>query len=170
MPVPFKKFLQSLTEEELRDELHLLYKRFPQLREYYAVELSERPGEVLDKYKRKLRRAFFPTRGRGKRGRSQSRTILRDFRAINDRSRDLTELYFYRAELLAEYAVTHRRDSDAFLNSVTTAFTEACSLAHEHVLLDEFRPGAEALARKYNRPERLRRLSLWGVYREWFGG
>ncbi len=164
----FKKFVASLTEEELREELSVLYQRFPQLREYYAVELSDDPRRVLENYKGKLHKTFFPKRGRGKRGRSESRKVIRAFRAVSDRTTDLAELLFYRAELMADYAAAARADSDQYNKSVHTAFEEACRYVQGELLLDVYREGARALAEKYNGNRRARGVRLLGIYREYF--
>ena len=108
----FTKYLKHLEEDELRDELQRLYDRFPVLREYYQMELGD-TKRVVDKYKAALHKAFFPTRGRGKRGRSQSRKLIKKFAEVSIHPKDLVELHFYRAELMAGYIQAMRIDSEA---------------------------------------------------------
>ncbi|MEM6771675.1 MAG: DUF6155 family protein, partial [Bacteroidota bacterium] len=76
----FLRLLKELDEDELREELRMLYDRFPVLREYYKLELSANTTKVLEKYKKDVRKAFFTGRRRmGKRGRSNSNKILKAF-------------------------------------------------------------------------------------------
>lgn len=159
----FNKYLAHLDEDELRTELTSLYTRFPILREYYAMELTD-PKKVIDKYKAGMRKAFFPTRGRGKRGRSQSSKLIKRFAAISIHPKDLVELHFYRAELMTEYIAARRIDSEAFHASTLKTFEQACKMAEREVLLDYFSEGARQLAELFERQRRDRQHSMWPVY------
>ena len=165
----FKKFLNELTEEEMREELQTLHRRFANVREYYRVELSDDPGAVLKTYQAKLHKTFFPKRGRGRRGRSQSRKVIKEFTAVSDRKRDLTELLFYRAELMGDYIMAYRLDNEGFLTSTAAAFTDACQLAREQQLLDEFRPGVRQLIERFEGNRHARRVRWSAIAREHFG-
>lgn len=163
----FNKFLHHSTEAELRDELQRLYARFPVLREYYRMELGD-PKLIVDKYKRDLRKAFFPARGKGKRGRSQSRKIIRSFAEISIHPKDLVELHFYRAELMAEYIAARRLDSEAYHESTVKAFADACEMADREVLLDFFGAGARQLTELFERQRRQRTYSFYPTYRRYW--
>ncbi|NJB84571.1 hypothetical protein GGR26_000316 [Lewinella marina] len=165
----FNKYINHLTEEELREELERLYGRFPVLREYYRMELGD-PKVVIDKYKDALRKVFFPARGRGKRGRSQSRKIIKKFAEVSIHPKDLVELHFYRAELMAEYLGARRVDSEAYHDSTVKAFQEACELAEREVLLDYFAEGARLLAELFERERRDHRYSFYPTYRQYWDG
>ena len=159
----FNKYLVHLQEEELRAELQQLYGRFAILREYYAMELTD-PKKVIDKYKAGMRKGFFPTRGRGKRGRSVSTKLIKQFAKISIHPKDLVELHLYRAELMTDYIAARRIDSEPFHDSTVKSFEQACTLAEREVLLDYFRAGAQALCGLYEENKRVGRYSLWPVY------
>ncbi|THH39950.1 DUF6155 family protein [Neolewinella litorea] len=163
----FNKYLDHLNEEELREELERLYGRFPVLREYYQMELTD-PKKVVDKYKKELRKSFFPSRGRGKRGRSVSRKIIKKFSEVSIHPKDLVELYFYRAELMAEYIGAQRIDSEAYHDSTVKAFEEACELADREVLLDYFAGGARLLTEMFEQQRRDRRYSFYPTYHRYW--
>ncbi len=165
----FKKYLDHLDEAELREELETLYRRFAVLREYYRMELGD-PKVLLDKYKREMRKSFFPSRGRGKRGRSASRKIIKAFAEISVRPKDLVELHFYRAELMTEYIGALRIDSDPFHDSTVKAYEEACALAEREVLLEYYAEGARRLAEFFEQQRRLGHYSLWPATRRYWGG
>ncbi|WP_420459612.1 DUF6155 family protein [Neolewinella sp.] len=163
----FNKYLDHLEEDELRAELQKLYTRFPVLREYYTMELTD-PKKVIDKYKAGMRKAFFPTRGRGKRGRSVSSKLIKRFAAISIYPKDLVELYFYRAELMTEYIGARRVDSEAFHASTVKTFAQACEMAEREVLLDYFAGGARQLAELFEGQRRDRRHSLWPIFQNYW--
>lgn len=163
----FNKYLAHLEEEELRAELAKLYARFPILREYYTMELTD-PKKVIDKYKADMRKAFFPTRGRGKRGRSQSSKLIKKFAAISIHPKDLVELHFYRAELMTEYIQERRIDSEALHASTVKIFAQACEMAEREVLLDYFGAGARELCQLFEQCRRVNVYSLWPPYHQYW--
>ncbi|MBB4080706.1 hypothetical protein GGR28_003341 [Lewinella aquimaris] len=163
----FNKFLAHLEEDELREELAMLYGRFSVLREYYAMELTD-PKKVIDKYKAGMRKAFFPARGRGKRGRSISSKLIKAFTLISIHPKDVIELQFYRAELMTEYIGARRIDSEPFHESTVKTFADACALADREVLLDYFAEGAGKLAEYFDQQRRNRNYSLFPTYRHYW--
>jgi hypothetical protein len=165
-----KTYFNHLDEDELRDELARLYNRFPVLRAYYDMELADDSKPLIDKVKLRLRKTFFPTRGRGKRGRSLSRKLIKEFSLIAVHPKDVVEMHFYRAELMAEYIDARRIDSDAFHTSTVKAYADACALAEREVLLDYFGGGAQVLANYFEEKRRSRYHSFWPTYRTYWGG
>jgi hypothetical protein len=164
-----KTYFNHLNEDELRDELARLYGRFPILRAYYDMELADDPKPLIDKYKLQLRKTFFPTRGRGKRGRSLSRKVIKEFSLIAVHPKDVVEMHFYRAELMAEYIDAHRLDSDSFHASTVKAYADACALAEREVLLEYFGGGARVLAEYFEGKRRSHHHSFWPTYRTYWG-
>ncbi|WP_146088796.1 DUF6155 family protein [Neolewinella xylanilytica] len=164
----FNKYVNHLEEEELRNELQRLYARFPVLKEYYQMELGD-AKRVVDKYKANLRKSFFPARGRGKRGRSQSRKIIKKFAEISIHPKDLVELHFYRAELMAEYIAARRIDSEAYHDSTVKAFADAAAMAEAEVLLEYFADGARQLAELFEQQRRNRHYSFRPTFRRYWG-
>ncbi|WP_116107696.1 DUF6155 family protein [Lewinella sp. IMCC34191] len=163
----FNKYINHLEEEELREELQRLYARFPVLKEYYQMELTD-PQKVVDKYKTALRKAFFPARGRGKRGRSLSRKLIKKFAAVSIFPKDLVELHLYRAELMAEYIAARRIDSEAYHASTVKAFADAAAMAEKEVLLDTFADGARQLTELFEGQRRHRHYSFYPTYRRYW--
>ncbi|MEO0731304.1 MAG: DUF6155 family protein [Bacteroidota bacterium] len=143
----FLKLLKTLEEDELREELQMLYDRFPAVKEYYRLELSANTAAVLDKYKKQIRKAFFTGRGRrmGKRGRSNSKKTLKEFAQVSIHARDLVELHFYRVRVMLEAADFYYVTNEGFHQSIVSSYAEACRLAEKEVLLDSFREPARKL-------------------------
>jgi len=143
----FLKLLKTLDEEELREELKVLYDRFPTVRSYYKMELSPTTRALLDKYKKDVRKAFFPGRGRrmGKRGRSESKRIIKEFTTISIHQKDVLELLFYRVEVMLEAGIYYYVESEGFYNSVLVAFRQAAKLAEQEILVDTFEERAREL-------------------------
>jgi hypothetical protein len=142
----FLRLLKELDEEELREELKSLYERFPALREYYKLELSGSTKGVLDKYKKDLRKAFFTGRRRmGKRGRSNSARVIKDFKEVSIHAKDLIELHFYRVSVMIEAMDHYNVDNEPFYNSMLKSFERSAELAQKELMLETFREMAEEI-------------------------
>ena len=136
----FLRLLKELDEEELREELKSLYERFPVLREYYKLELSGSKKTVLDKYKKDVRKAFCTGRRRmGKRGRSNSAKVMKDFKEVSIHVKDLIELNFYRVAVMIEAMDYYNVDNEPFYNSMLKSFERAAKMAQQELMLDTFR-------------------------------
>lgn len=142
----FLRLLKELDEEELREELKSLYERFPVLREYYKLELSGSTKAVLEKYKKDVRKAFFTGRRRmGKRGRSNSAKVIKDFKEVSIHVKDLIELNFYRVAVMIEAMEYYNIDNEPFYNSMSTSFVKSAEMAQKELMLDTFRELAEEI-------------------------
>ncbi len=142
----FLRLLKELDEDELREELKSLYERFPVLREYYKLELSGSTKAVLEKYKAAVRKAFFTGRRRmGKRGRSNSAKIIKDFKEVSIHTKDLIELNFYRVAVMIEAMDYYNVDNEPFFNSMSKSFERAAEMAEKEQMLDTFREMADKI-------------------------
>ena len=56
----FTKFLNSLTEEELREEMDKLYSKYKPIKDYYTMELGETEDrkKLLDRAKKGIERLY----------------------------------------------------------------------------------------------------------------
>lgn len=146
----FLKLLAALDEDELREELKALYERFPVLREYYKMELSGNTRSLLEKYKKALRKTFFTgRRNMGRRARSNSTKVIKDFREISIHSKDVIELHFYRVAVMVEAMDHYQDESEQFYDSMFKSFVQAAEMAQEAALSDTFRETAEKIVRHY---------------------
>lgn len=155
----FQKLINNLEAEELREELTQLYDRFDLVRKYYSVELSGDTSKTVAKYKDQLKKLFLPTRGRGKRARSNSAKVIKEFSDISVFPEDLIELYFYRTEMMQEHIRVFHVDNEGYHASLISSYTEACQRANKALLGANFREKALELANRYHDERRLRGTS-----------
>ncbi|OAV43066.1 DUF6155 family protein [Lewinella sp. 4G2] len=169
MKKDFNRLVKELDEDELRDELRMLYDRFPILKEYYKMELGASTQPVLDKYKKDLRRTFFAARRRvSRRARSESKKVIKAFAAISIHDRDLLELIFYRAELMAEAIAHYGITNESFIVAAVKAYEEGLQFAEREVFLDTHREQIEALARYFEENVHYGSYSLWPSFRKYY--
>ncbi|MEM1358457.1 MAG: DUF6155 family protein [Bacteroidota bacterium] len=166
----FLKLVKSLEDEELREELKVLYERFPAVREYYQMELSPNTQKLLAKYKKAVRKAFFPSRGRrmGKRGRSESRKAIKEFATISIHSRDIIELKLYRVAVMIEAISYFRVVNESFHDSIVKSFAQVCAEAEKEVMLDTFRSNITELVVAFEQEKRLPWFSLEETYAKYW--
>lgn len=165
----FLRLLKELDDDELRDELKMLYDRFPAIREYYKLELSTNTGAVLEKYKTAIRKAFFTGRRRmNKRGRSASSRVIKDFAAISIHQKDLVMLHLHRVDVMIEAISTYRVDSEPFHESTVKSFRKALLLAEKEQMLESVREEAQRLIWLFDEKTRVRGHTLSEVGREFY--
>jgi len=165
----FLKLLAELDEDELREELKALYERFPVLREYYKMELSDNTRKLLEKYKVTLRKTFFTGRRRmGRRARSNSAKVIKDFKEISIHAKDLIELQFYRVAVMIEAMEYYNVDNEQFCKSLQSSFIKAAKLAQKELMLDTFKQTAQAIVDAWEVPDYYSETSLREVYDEFW--
>ena len=165
----FLRLLKELEEDELRDELRMLYDRFPVIREYYKLELSANTAAVLEKYKKAVRKAFFTGRRRmNKRGRSASSRVIKEFAAVSIHPKDLVLLHLHRVDVMTEAIKYYRIDAEPFHDSTVKSFRKALQLAEKEALLESVREEAQRLIWLFEEGKRLEWFSLGAVGREFY--
>lgn len=165
MPKPkltdFKKYLASLDEAALREELQKLFKKLPQVQEFYAHELlSDKDRKaMLEEYKKKIESQFW-TRGGNPRSPSNAeiRKLLTRFEKVSVFPSEYIELLLYRVEVATKFANEFGGMPDADYEASYNAFKKAVELMNEHKLVEHFRHRCEELFEYDN-------LDYW--YIEW---
>ncbi len=93
-----KSHLMQKSPNALLDEVMLLIKVFPQVKEYYQAQLLPIDNiEILTKYKKVIKNEFFPTRGFGKLSLVNIRKAISDYKKLNPPLEGLIELKLYYA-------------------------------------------------------------------------
>lgn len=165
----FLRLLKELDADDLREEMKVLYDRFPAIREYYKLELSSNTSVVLDKYKAAVRKAFFTGRRRmNKRGRSASSRVIKDFAAISIHPKDLILLHLHRVDVMIEAIKHYRVESIPFHESTVKSFRKALLMAEKEMLLEDVREEAQRLIWLFGEQSRVRGMSLSEVGREFY--
>lgn len=165
----FIRLLKELEEDELRDEMKMLYDRFPAIREYYKLELSANTGAVLEKYKKAVRKAFFTGRRRmNKRGRSASSRVIKDFSTVSIHPKDLVLLHLHRVAVMIEAIDYFYVENEPFHDSTVKSFRKALEMAQKESLMESVRPEAERLMGLFDDQKRLSWFTLTEVMREFY--
>ena len=144
----FKKYLASLDEAGLREELLKLFSKLPQVQEFYAQELLSDAGRkaMLEDYKKKIYNQFWTRTGNPRQpSNAELRTMLSNFEKVSVFPSEVIDLYLYRVETATEFANDFGGMSDASYNASISAFKKAVEMMVEHKLGDYFRERCEEL-------------------------
>lgn len=157
MKKELNKYLNSLSEKELIQELKKLYDKFEPIRQYYAMELSDDSEKVLAEFKARIKKEYFPNRGFGRASSKASRKVVTDFKKIAVHKKDVVDLLLYRTEMMIEFTAAYGDIDEAFYNSLSSGFAEACKLIKREKLETHFSVYCqELISQCYN--------FGWGVY------
>ncbi|MEZ4994938.1 MAG: DUF6155 family protein [Saprospiraceae bacterium] len=148
MKKDLNKYLDSLSEKELTQEIIKLYDKFEPVRQYYTMELSDDSEKVLADFKAQLKKEYFPNRGFGRAGSKASRKIVSDFKKIAVHKKDVVELLLYRTEIMIDFTAAYGDMDEAFYNSLGSGFAEACKLIRQEQLESYFRAYCQELIGK----------------------
>jgi hypothetical protein len=149
----FKKFLASLSEEEVRAEMLKLIK-LEQVQAFYAQDLmsDEARDKMLDEYKTKITRQLITPAGKPKSKISNAniRKLISDFEKVASFQFDVIDLILHRVEVtmeadfLTEYWGLKSGDYNAALN----AFERVLKLIESNNLLSHFEARCDILMKR----------------------
>jgi hypothetical protein len=148
-----KKYLNTLTEAELRAELIKLFGKLEQVKAYYGQELATKEERVsmLTAYKKELYGKFWTKGGSPKVfSNAEIKKVLTDFEKISLFPHELVDLILYRVELLTKYANAYGGVPDSEYNPAITAFGKAVKLMRMHKLDAYFKERIEVMFKANN--------------------
>lgn len=138
MKAAFTKFIKSLDEKGLYNELQRLYTKIPEVKKFYEMELSPNTDKIVAEAKAKLKKEYHPARGFGKARSSVSRKIVLDFKKIAIHQSDVIDLWLYRTEMMAQYTLDYGDMDEPFYNSLIAGFEAGCKLIEKEKLEKAF--------------------------------
>lgn len=148
-----KKYLNTLDEPQLRDEILRLYSQLPQVQEFYAQAfMSENDRKaMLERYKNKIYAEFW-TRGGQPRNPSnaQVKKLISDFENVAATPYDVVELLLHHVEVATDYAASVGGMSDSEYNASSNAFSKALGLIVKNQYQEYFGERCKSLVRTDN--------------------
>lgn len=151
----FIKFLESLSEEDLRNEMLTLFSNHKEVKAYYAMELGqEKDRERLFAKAKKDIKAKYATRSyrRPKRPRvAKIKAILSHVEKISVFKEEMADLYLYNCECALDFIEEYHFHSDPLYNNIFRSFKQACALIVAAIAEDEYKERCQQIVdRGYN--------------------
>ena len=155
-----KRHLQELSEEELREEMIRLYQRFPLVKEYFQLELSQDSTALVSAYKQKIQRYYFPKGKSIKRPKAaKMRGLIRDFQRISTFPYDVADLLLFQTECMVAFSESKGYVSAGFQQTLISRYKEALVLIKKEMLKDPFMQRCQAILKKS-------RFMHWNTYEQ----
>jgi hypothetical protein len=148
----FKKFVESISEEELRSELLKLYAQNSDVKRHYLMELGGENDrkKVYDKAKKDIA-AKYSTRSfrRPKRPRiSKVNAILKEINSISIFKDEMADLYLYNCQVALDFMEHYYFYSEPVVNNIFNSFKSACELIQSDMVEDSYSTRCENLVEK----------------------
>lgn len=140
MAISLKKHLQSLTHDELVEEVLKLAKRFKEVKTYFEMELGDTKQQtaIVESVKQKIKKQFFPARGYGNPKAAEIRKLISEFRKVSVFPFDVVDVLLFRVEQAVDFTNAYGDISEAFYTATETAYEDALKLIGTHNLKDHF--------------------------------
>lgn len=138
----FKKFIESLSEEELRSELSTLYSENSDVKRHYLMELGTEADrkKIFDRAKKEIA-AKFATRSfrKPKRPRiSKVNALLKELDNISIFKDEMADLYLYNCQVGLEFMEHYYFYSEPVVNNIYKSFESACLLIQADMIEEAF--------------------------------
>ena len=123
-----KKYLKTLTKEELINHIIELDKKYKPVQEYYQLYLNNDVEAVLNKYKKQIEYEFYPARGEPKMRLSVARKAVTDAQKLGFPPEAMADLMLFYVETGVEFTNDYGDIDEPFYNSMEKHVPESAKI------------------------------------------
>lgn len=128
-------YLESLSSADLMKEIKNLHRLFPDVREYYQVQLSDKgEEELLAQYKKIIKDEFLPDHGWGDAKLSFARKAVSDFIKLSRNNLNAADIMIYYVEIGVKYTNAYGDINEPFYASMERMYEKAAEYVTENRL------------------------------------
>ncbi len=164
-----KKHLDTLEKEELINEVLRLYDKIKTVKEFYEMDLGTDTNAVLNEYKAKIEKQYFPKRGHGSPKASEIRKLISDFKKIAAFESDVVDLMIFRVEQAVSFTNAYGDIDEQFYMSAEGVFEDALKLAQKTASLVHIRERAKQIVKDTQNIGWGFNDTLFSTFTEYFG-
>lgn len=148
----FKKFVDSLGEEELREELLRVYTKLDSVKTFYKMDLGSDKDRkrIFDKAKKEIAKKYLTKSYRKpRRPRIQKvNKLLSETRKSTVLDYEMIDIYLFTSETALEFMREYHFFSDVLVNNICNTFEKAQNLIKDNLMEEEFAERVEAIREK----------------------
>lgn len=138
----FSKFIQSMDQDELRNEIDTLYSKIKEVKEYYAMELGSETDrkKVFENAKKNITR-YYRTKSYRKPKPPRIRYIqnlLKEIHQLSIFDHEMVDLYLFNVETALTFMREYYFSSISLNNNIVKSFQKACDMISAGKLQDMF--------------------------------
>lgn len=139
------KYLKQASKADLEKEIKMLFSNFKAVKKHYKNSLI--PVEIgnIDTYKAQIRKVYFTKKGIGTGQNNASSQVIISFKKTAPQPKEIVDLLVYRVFVMMEFANKTGDKDEAFYNSLTRSFDEACRIIAAERLEEKFKTQCENL-------------------------
>ena len=138
----FKKHIEQLETEDLREELMVLFDNIKGVKEYYVMELGDDKTrqKIYQKAKKDITSKYVTkSRRRPRRPRIQKvKNILKALERDSVLPYELIDIYLHNTEEALNFMMKYRYDSAPLRNSINSTFVKALNLIDIELMKSEY--------------------------------
>ena len=151
-----RKYLRSLSKEQLEEQLLDLYDRFRDVKTYYNFVFDPQEEQLIDEFRFRVQKEYFPPSGRKpKARRSVAQRSIRHFITLGMEPRLVADAMLFNLETAQQFSAQRTIRQEAFYISMLRSYREAWDFIRDHNLEMQFR-------------DRLRKVAERAWEQEWF--
>lgn len=151
------KYLKQATKTDLEKEIKMLYAKYKSVKKHYKSTLNTEEAASIDNLKKQIRKEYFTKNGIGKGRNNVSSQVIINFKKKANQPKEVVELLLYRTVVMMEFTDVTGDKDEAFYNSLTRSFDEACRIIAGERLEETFKNSCEDLLNEAY-------AVGWGVY------
>lgn len=134
-----KSYLESLSREQLEDQILDLYSRFKQVKVFYNFAFRPNEDKLIEEARFKVGKEYFPTNGRkAKKRPSTAQKFIRHFKKLELDPLLLADFMIFNIETAQAYCAENKIGKRSFYKSMHNSYTEAADFLREKGIRAEF--------------------------------
>lgn len=136
-----KKYLTGLNKSQLSEQIIDLYDRFKDVKTFYDFAFNPNEDKVLNEFKTRISREYFPGKGRkkAKARPSIAQKRIKQFIVLEMNPVVILDAMLFTIETAQTYAAERNTIRDPFYKSMFNSFKQAVEFAYYHGFSDDFR-------------------------------
>ncbi len=135
-----KAYLNTLDKEAIIEQTVELYLTSKEVKKYYDFLLNPDHEKIVDEWKVRISKEYFPTRGkRIKARRSIGQKAVRDLQFLGLTPDVIADVRLYAIEIAALYTLQYKKHDMNFFRSFYQQFEKAIAYMKENGILSDFK-------------------------------
>lgn len=131
-----QNYLKGLTKKQLNEQILDLYDRFKEVKVYYDFAFNPQEDKLLDDYKTRVGKEYFPLgKRKPKMRRSVAQKLIKHFITIELEPSLLLDAMLFNVETAQAFSYQRTINQDSFYKSMLNSFIQAVNHARYHGIL-----------------------------------
>lgn len=135
-----KKYLASLTKEQLEVQFSELYDKFSEVKTYYDFVFNPKEDKLVNEAKMKIANEYFPIKSkRAKLRRSVAQKYIKHFLILGVDPFAVADVMLFTMETAQKYSAKREMKYASFYKSIQNSFEQVVNYCIAHGIVTEFK-------------------------------